>query len=362
MLSLQRIKVVSLVMLVSVLFLVCHANAQASEGFGLIMIREDGSIQCDSIPSSASGLPIQQEGEVYTLTDNIKSRGPGISILRSGITIDGAGYTLEGMTCSAGDGAEGLAFSSDVEGVTVKNLHITNFATGIHLSDNSGNTFVGNNVSDNLHNGFYFFGSCCNNTLSQNTIANNPRWGVIFVGREVPYGFPASGNEVFNNVIENNGWERQTVSGYGMEDDYGAGVWLWVAVDNLFYGNKFVSNAQQVFVFDNGTNVWSKALPVGGNYWSDYSGVDADEDGIGDSQYIIDNANYDSYPLFEQAPEEIPSETIPSETDENEQTSQFPLEYIIGLIVAFGCIVLLAFVILKRKQTKQKLPTVSDKS
>jgi len=341
-------------MLIFTLFLVSQVNAQASEAFGLIMIREDGSIQCDSIPSTVSGIPIRQEGKVYTLTGNIKSRGPGISIARSGITLDGAGYTLEGMAGGVSDSAEGLAFSYDIEGVTVKNLQITKFATGVSLTDNSENYFIDNNVSDNVYNGFYFFGTCCNNTLSQNTISDNPRWGIIFVGRESPYWGPASGNEVSGNIIENNGWERQTVSGYGMEDDYGAGVWLWAAVDNLFYGNKFVNNAQQVFVFDQGANVWARNLPIGGNYWSDYSGDDADGDGIGDSQYSIDSANYDSYPLIEQATEEIPSETIPSKTDENEQHSQLPFEYIIGLIVAVISIILFALVILKRKQKEEE--------
>ena len=353
--SLRRIIIVSLILLISILFLTYHVNAQTSESFGLIMIREDGSIQCDSIPSTVSGVPIKQEGEVYTLTDNIGSRGPGISIARSGITLDGAGYTLEGMSGGVDDSAKGLTFSYEIEGVTVKDLHVTHFATGIHLTDSSENFFVGNNVSDNVYNGFYFFGSCCNNTLSQNTIANNTRWGIIFVGDELPYGFPATGNEVFNNVIEKNGWERQTVSGYGMKDDYGAGIWLWAAVDNLFYGNKFVSNAQQVFVFDDGINIWSKTLPVGGNYWSDYSGVDADEDGIGDSQYIIGNANYDSYPLIVKAQEEIPTETpaedIPSETDDTDQTSDFPFEYIIGVAVAVIAIIILAVFILKKNKT-----------
>ena len=350
--SLQRINAISLIALIFTLFLASQVNAQTSESFGMIMIREDGSIQCDSIPSTVSGVPIQKEGEVYTLTDNIKSRGPGISIARSGITLDGAGYTLEGMAGGVDNSAEGLALGVDVEGVTVKNLKITKFATGLLLADNSGNSFVGNNISDNLYNGFYFSGTCCNNTINQNTIKNNPRWGIILVGREEPYGGPASGNEVFNNIIENNGWEKHTISSYGMEDDYGAGIWLWSAVDNIFYGNEFVSNAQQVFVFDNGTNVWSKSLPVGGNYWSDYSGVDADGDGIGDSQYIVDIANYDAYPLIVEAPEEVPSEDIPSETDETEQTSDFPFEYIIGLVVAVVSIILLTFVILKRKQTK----------
>lgn len=47
--------------------------------------------------------------------------------------------------------------------------------------------------------------------------------------------------------------------------------------------------------------------PSGGNYWSDYSGVDeksgpnqdlSGSDGIGDTPYVIDENNTDHYPLI----------------------------------------------------------------
>jgi hypothetical protein len=45
-------------------------------------------------------------------------------------------------------------------------------------------------------------------------------------------------------------------------------------------------------------NIWDNAYPSGGNYWSDYSGVDANSDGIGDTPYVIDTNNQDPYPLM----------------------------------------------------------------
>ena len=54
-------------------------------------------------------------------------------------------------------------------------------------------------------------------------------------------------------------------------------------------------------------NFWDDGYPSGGNYWSDYTGVDlfsgsyqneTGSDGIGDAPYIIDENNVDRYPLM----------------------------------------------------------------
>jgi hypothetical protein len=46
------------------------------------------------------------------------------------------------------------------------------------------------------------------------------------------------------------------------------------------------------------TNFCDNEYPSGGNYWSDYNGVDANHDDIGDTSYIIDTNNTDNYPLM----------------------------------------------------------------
>jgi hypothetical protein len=53
--------------------------------------------------------------------------------------------------------------------------------------------------------------------------------------------------------------------------------------------------------------MWDDGYPSGGNYWSDYRGVDlysgpyqneTGSDGIGDTPYVIDENNVDHYPLM----------------------------------------------------------------
>jgi len=45
-------------------------------------------------------------------------------------------------------------------------------------------------------------------------------------------------------------------------------------------------------------NTWDNGSYSGGNYWSDYTGPDANNDGVGGSPYMIDNDNQDRYPLM----------------------------------------------------------------
>jgi len=76
---------------------------------------------------------------------------------------------------------------------------------------------------------------------------------------------------------------------------------------NEFYHNNFNNTRQLYDPFSQRVNVWDDGYPSGGNYWSDlnpadvFSGSYQNETGsdkIGDTPYIIDANNTDSYPLI----------------------------------------------------------------
>jgi len=79
------------------------------------------------------------------------------------------------------------------------------------------------------------------------------------------------------------------------------------AYDNYIYHNNFINNTYQAN--DSGKNKWDDGYPSGGNYWSDYIGIDlyygegqniSGSDRIGDTPYNISGVdeNQDKYPLM----------------------------------------------------------------
>jgi parallel beta-helix repeat protein len=155
----------SLIFLVSATLLFSAFHVQPVRAEGTIYIRADGSID----PPAA---PIQQNGDIYTFTDDIISTADGIVVERSNIVIDGAGQTLIGP--GKENGTTGFILSPlnpKVSNITIRKANIVGFGIGISGDHVVGNFFCENNVTDNqLGIGVRGDGSA---TISDNNIANN---------------------------------------------------------------------------------------------------------------------------------------------------------------------------------------------
>ena len=245
--------------LLSTVFLMGVAlNIQTVKASATVYIRADGSVDPLTAPISSV------DNVTYTFTANIYD---SIVVERDNIIVDGAGYTVKGT--GSGIGID----LTDRSNVTIKNTEIRAFDQGIWLSPSSNNKVLGNKIADNAF-GVWVFAS--NNTISGNTITNNSHSGVVI-------DVNSSNNTISGNNITNNN----------------RGVWLILASDNKFYHNNFIDNTQQVYAVTTGyANFWDDGYPSGGNYWSDYTGVDSDQDAIGDTPHVIDADNKDNYPLM----------------------------------------------------------------
>lgn len=93
----------------------------------------------------------------------------------------------------------------------------------------------------------------------------------------------SNNNIIRYNIIYGNG------QGIIMDDKY-------QEIGNKIYHNDLIENTLQAFDVL-GQNVWDNGYPSGGNYWSDYTGVDGNNDGIGDTPYVF-VGDQDNYPLM----------------------------------------------------------------
>jgi parallel beta-helix repeat protein len=248
--------------------------------YPIIRIKADGSID----PPSAN----------ITTSDYISyyfngSINASILVERNNVTVDGAGFTLQGV-----DGAYGFNLTN-VSNVTIKNVEIKAFERGIWLDTSSNNTISGNNITAGNGLSIYFWRSA-NNTVSGNSITNNGEG--IMLGDS---NFNAiSGNTVANNsegIRLYDSSNFNTIIGNEITNNHN-GIGLDGSSDNKVYHNNFVDNTQQVYFYRSGyVNSWDNEME--GNYWSNYTGVDRDPiDGIGDTSHIIEASNRDNFPLM----------------------------------------------------------------
>jgi parallel beta-helix repeat protein len=429
----KKVKPIKVIFLVALtLISLCAVNIQSvnSQTVGVIYITSDGVSS-----SSNATIPIQQDGNVYTFTDNIN--GYYLSVQSSNVVVDGAGHYLTGQ------GEVGVDLTSR-SNVTIKNLQVGSSFYGIYLYGSSNITLTGNTISHNSY-GIYIYGGSkhtitgntitdnsiginifesTKNTLRNNTMDNNFNLAIdgtegahfdnevddsnTVNGKKVYYlisqsnlvinsvtfpnvGYLAlvncqnisvhhlelSGNghgillayttdsTLYKNVLTNNycGIElfassSNTISTNTITDnergiqfsnsstlnsmasnvisnnadgvffynshqntvllnnitDNDLGIGFRESSYNMIRGNHFVDNTKQVYdvSWENysipvSQNTWDIGYPSGGNYWSDYMGVDVmtgkgqnetGSDELGDTPYIIDEYNQDNYPLM----------------------------------------------------------------
>jgi parallel beta-helix repeat protein len=243
-----------------------------------IYIRADGSVDPLDVPIFSA------DNITYSLTDNIagdftQSGSKVIILERDNIVFNGAGYTIQGA------GWERFVprgiYLTGRSNVTIKNTTIKSFYIGICLHNSSNNNISGNNMINN-DIGIALYNSSKNNISRNNITKNNSG---IFIR------YSSSNSISGNNITKNHN-----------------SIWLWASSNDKFYHNNFIGNTNQVLNYlgdpsagyyePPSISTWDDGYPSGGNYWSDYTGLDAKQDGIGDTPYIIDEYNKDNYPLM----------------------------------------------------------------
>ena len=203
------------------------------------------------------------------------------TVQRNSVNI--SGFTVKGATYYSGIDLSGGNYCN------VSNNRVTNNSHGVDLYSSNNNNVNGNDVLSN-NNGIYLQYSH-NNIIENNNAANNGNAGIYLVNYN-SYN-TLSGNDALSNfygIYLGHQSNNNILSGNNISNSIHYGIQLNSSSNNTIYNNYF-NNTNNAW--DDGNNIWNVTKTeginiiggpyIGGNYWSDYAGIDLNSDGLGDT-------------------------------------------------------------------------------
>lgn len=194
-------------------------------------------------------------------------------------------------------GGSGTVILVTADNVTVEGFSTRNGRSGIIVAGAQNCTIRENLVEDNKDRGILITtsGNC---TVNHNHVLRSKS------------GYGINVNASQNVLVEENGASDNYYDGIGflssnksivrantVNNNTLYGIWVDSSHNNLFYHNNVFGNGIRVSS-NTPSNSWDNGSE--GNYWSNYAGVDADGDGLGDESLVVDEQTMqlDRFPLM----------------------------------------------------------------
>lgn len=199
-------------------------------------------------------------------------------------------FMIQYSGCSCA-GFYGIDMGSNRQNVNITNNNIFSDSVGIYMKNGQDIAIVNNNVTSSRDysmviqdsTGILVSGNIFANNLNQVDIENSSEMTIV------DNNMTNNGNGITLTNSNNN-----TIAGNTFSSNKLYGIFLSQSDNNSIFDNSFQTNWSHVSI-RNSTDFWDNGLE--GNFWSNYTGTDSDNDGIGDTPFTIDAKNVDNHPL-----------------------------------------------------------------
>lgn len=295
-----------------------------------------------TVNNSVNGLPVYYHkdcndlvvdsipvGELLVVNcNNVEVRGLTLSDADVGIElayVDGASISENVISNMDHHGI----YAYSVNDVAINSNHASNGGNGISVVSSTDTTLTGNNIRNNDDDGIYVLSSV-GTVLAENYLVDN-RLGAYSsssMDTDITHNYVSGGDygvratwSSFLNITRN----VLTLSQFGIHMyetsvvdiannaivENVNGTYLTVTATGIrLHANNFIDNGEQAWDDNHDKNFWNESYPIGGNYWSDHTGVDSrngpdqdqpGSDGMGDHPYYFAGTGFrnDTYPLMD---------------------------------------------------------------
>lgn len=190
---------------------------------------------------------------------------------------------------------------TDIKNNLISNNNISyNGLDGIRIRLSKYNTISNNRIYNNTKNGISIRSVGLDTIYNQiigNIIYNNTEYGIENTAR---YTEILGENLISENLyaIKNNNGDDTIIFNNSFFNNMLYGVVILDNSDNnIIYANNFTLNPINAYDYSTSTQ-WDNG--VSGNYWSNYIGLDANDDGFGDTPYDLPplGGSVDHYPIY----------------------------------------------------------------
>ena len=333
---LNGIKVGQLILIDCSNFEIQNVNISNIEvGIEIAFCENNKISRCNLSKNKKNGILLKYSNKIIISSCNISRNNIGISFFQSNNNIisecnysnneengilfeESSNNTISNCLIIYTEQKDGVYLSYLSNNNTISNCKmLSNDDDGIRFFDSSNNEIINCNISNNFKNGIAFLRSSYNiiksckiinnddngihlsdlsdnNIIRKCTILNHNINGITLY---------SGNNHVTNCTISYNGggilfryYGSNDISNCSILNNTWNGIYIWsTSDDNIIFHNNLIGN--NLNARDKGSNLWDNGKE--GNYWSDYTGEDPDEDGIGNSPYFIEGgANKDNFPLM----------------------------------------------------------------